>query len=139
MILKEICKKINPNKQELFWVVKKFIEYRDELVMILIIILSLSSGFGLGRLSKIIDSRPPVSIEFFNSSISETANLLSSTKNKEDVFLEEYFVASKKGSKYYFPWCSGARNIKSDNLIKFMTREEAESAGYGKAVNCPGL
>lgn len=139
MILKDFWKKINPNEQERFWVVNKFIEYREEVVMILIIILSLSSGFGLGRLSKIIDSRPPVSIEFDNSGVSNTANISSQHKSSKNIPVEEYFVASKNGSKYYFPWCSGAKNIKSENLIKFKTRIEAESAGYGKAANCPGL
>lgn len=49
------------------------------------------------------------------------------------------FVASKNGTKYYLPNCSGAKRIKPENLIGFPSREAAEAAGYGKAANCPGL
>lgn len=49
------------------------------------------------------------------------------------------FVASKSGTKYYLPTCSGAGRIQESNKVWFASREEAESAGYTKAANCPGL
>jgi hypothetical protein len=49
------------------------------------------------------------------------------------------FVASKNGTKYYFPWCGTVKNIKEENKIWFQTREEAEAAGYEPASNCKGL
>jgi hypothetical protein len=49
------------------------------------------------------------------------------------------YVASKSGSAYHFPWCSGAKRIKEENKIYFNTKEEAEKAGYHPAGNCKGL
>lgn len=52
---------------------------------------------------------------------------------------EGMYVASKSGTKYYLPSCSGAKRIKEANRIWFATKEEAEAAGLTPAVNCPGL
>ncbi len=49
------------------------------------------------------------------------------------------FVASKSGSKYYLPACSGVSRIKEENKVWFDSATEAEAAGYGPAANCPGL
>jgi hypothetical protein len=49
------------------------------------------------------------------------------------------YVASKSGSKYYLPACSGAKRIKDENKIWFATKQEAESAGYEAATTCKGL
>lgn len=49
------------------------------------------------------------------------------------------FVASKNGSKYHFPWCPGAKQMKEENKVWFSSREEAETAGYSPAANCKGL
>ena len=49
------------------------------------------------------------------------------------------YVASKSGSAYHFPWCSGAQRIKEENKVWFATKEEAEAAGYRPASNCKGL
>lgn len=51
----------------------------------------------------------------------------------------DQFVASKNGKRYYTKDCAGAKRIKPENLISFKSREQAESAGYTKAANCPGL
>ncbi|TSC62722.1 MAG: hypothetical protein G01um101448_259 [Parcubacteria group bacterium Gr01-1014_48] len=49
------------------------------------------------------------------------------------------YVASKKGTKYHFPWCGGAARISEENKIWFNSKEEAEKAGYTPAGNCKGL
>lgn len=49
------------------------------------------------------------------------------------------FVASRSGSKYHYPWCSGAKRIKEENKLWFATKEDAERAGYEPAKNCEGL
>lgn len=49
------------------------------------------------------------------------------------------YVASKNGTKYYLPTCSGAKRIKEENKVWFATVEEAQAAGLGPAANCPGL
>jgi len=45
-------------------------------------------------------------------------------------------VASKKGSKYHFPWCVGASQIKEENKVWYENEEEAIRAGLEKAKNC---
>jgi hypothetical protein len=49
------------------------------------------------------------------------------------------YMASKSGSKYYLPSCSGAKRIKEENEVWFKTKEEAEKAGYGPAAGCKGI
>jgi hypothetical protein len=48
-------------------------------------------------------------------------------------------VASKASSSklYHHPWCSGAQRIKETNKLWFPTENEAISAGYTLAANCP--
>src|SRR3989344_4916087 len=43
------------------------------------------------------------------------------------------YVASKNGTKYYLPTCSGANRIKDENRIWFATEAEALAEGYGPA------
>ena len=43
-----------------------------------------------------------------------------------------YFVGSKSGSKYHWPWCSFAQKIKEENKIFFKSEEEAKRAGYAR-------
>lgn len=48
-------------------------------------------------------------------------------------------VASKSGTKYYLPSCSGASRIAEANKVWFASVAAARSAGYAPAANCPGL
>lgn len=45
-------------------------------------------------------------------------------------------VASKSGTKYYFPQCAGAERIAETNKVWFVSAPLAESAGYTLAANC---
>jgi hypothetical protein len=49
------------------------------------------------------------------------------------------YVASKNGTKYYLPSCSGAKSISEANKIWFSTKEEAEKAGYTPSATCKGI
>jgi len=49
------------------------------------------------------------------------------------------FVASKTGSKYYTPDCSGAKRIKDENKVWFATKQAAEAAGLTPSTSCKGL
>ncbi|OGZ29634.1 MAG: hypothetical protein A2931_03065 [Candidatus Niyogibacteria bacterium RIFCSPLOWO2_01_FULL_45_48] len=82
-------------------------------------------GFGLGRLSYLVDQKRPITIEEVN-----LGAVLAS---------EALFVASKNGTAYYPPSCAGAGRIKEENKIWFSSQKEAESLGYKPASNCPGL
>lgn len=49
------------------------------------------------------------------------------------------FVASKSGTKYYLPTCSGVARIKEANRVWYATKEEAEAVGLTPSSACPGL
>ncbi len=105
-----------------------------DLILVFVVILTSVAGFGLGRLSRIRELKTPIMIEEnskpgFEVNTAAVSNIVSSGQ----------FVASKNGSKYHFPWCSGAQSIKEENKIWFNSREEAEKAGYEPASNCKGL
>lgn len=92
-------------------------------------------GFGLGRLSKIEEKRIPVRIE-----VESDKNLLPvGERMPESAVQKSGVVASKKGTKYHLPWCSGAQSIKEENKIWFDSPEAARSAGYTPASNCQGI
>ena len=48
-------------------------------------------------------------------------------------------VASKNGTKYYLPSCSGADRISEANKVWFASATAAAAAGYAPAANCKGL
>ena len=45
-------------------------------------------------------------------------------------------VASKSGTKYYFPSCAGASRISDANKVWFASVSVANTAGYSLAANC---
>ena len=106
--------------------VKAFInENQSDLLIASSFLLIALIGFGLGRLSYLVQNKPPITVE--DQLVEEqTANAA-------------VFVASKNGAYYYLPDCSGVQKIKEENKIWFSSRDEAESIGYKPAANCPGL
>lgn len=48
-------------------------------------------------------------------------------------------VASRNGTKYFLPWCAGAKLISAANLVTFDSAEAAQAKGYSAAANCKGL
>ncbi len=46
---------------------------------------------------------------------------------------EGAFAGSKNGTKYYTPGCSGLKRIKPENIIWFVSKEDAELQGYTAA------
>ena len=105
-----------------------------DLIIVAIIILVGIASFGLGRLSASSKEKTPVTI--VNSA--QTASMSDSI----DVQPQQGgggVVASKNGTKYHFPWCSGAQRIAEQNLITFTSIEDARKAGYTPAANCKGL
>ncbi len=108
-------------------IIKFYKDNEKDLILAIVIILVALISFGLGRLSKIGESKTPITIENLTGAVN---NIATSTGN---------FVASKSGTKYHYPWCSGAQSIKEENKIWFSTAEEAQKAGYQPASNCKGL
>lgn len=60
------------------------------------------------------------------NSKSETRNVEIGTQNTGNCL----FVGSKNSDKYHSPSCGYAKNIKSENIVCFQSREEAEGKGY---------
>jgi hypothetical protein len=113
---------------------------RSDLHIIAIIILIGFAGFGLGRLSLIEDSREAVRIEYpeyLSASVLNAGKALDG--ETVPTIAQGLLVASKNGSKYHYPWCSGGKSISEKNKIWFDSTDEARKAGYTPAGNCKGL
>ncbi|MBU3925743.1 hypothetical protein KJ763_01050 [Patescibacteria group bacterium] len=119
--------------------------YEKDLIIILIIFLVALISFGLGRLSKLQENKAPISIENMvgNTGLLDSNKpVLSPETAQNEAFLsndEGLLVGSKNGTKYHYPWCSGALRIKEENKVWFNSVEEARQAGYTPAANCKGL
>ena len=117
----------------------------EEIITVFIIIFVGLAGFGLGRLSITEEKREPVKIQNVGTenlpanviSASDNTNGLKTDGNKN--ISSGSVVASKNGTKYHYPWCSGAKSINEANKIYFASIEEAKKAGYEPASNCKGL
>ncbi|OGG53905.1 hypothetical protein A2851_03305 [Candidatus Kaiserbacteria bacterium RIFCSPHIGHO2_01_FULL_53_29] len=96
--------------------------------LIIIVFLVALGSFGLGRLSALEDARPPVSIE-----------QVPSEQKPQGMYMGGLFVASRTGSVYYYPWCTGAQKILPTNQAWFPSEGAAQKAGYRPAKNCKGL
>ena len=95
-----------------------------------VLVLTASGSFGLGRLSSVDEIRVPLTVT------ASTASVASASSVKEE---SSAIVASKNGTKYYLPSCSGAKSIKEENKVWFESAAEARALGYEPAANCKGL
>lgn len=104
----------------------------NDLCVIGVIILTALAAFGLGRLSVLRSSSSGFEVLPPAHDATGAASLSIESPDKN-------FVASRNGSKYHFPWCSGAQAMNEENKIWFATQDEAKRAGYTAAANCEGL
>lgn len=121
-------------------IVRKFIDWSagesgKAVLTSLIVVLVGLSGFGLGRLSKIEEGRVPLIIR--EAGVEEAAAVAAAQETA--IVKGGQVIASKNGSKYHFPWCSGAKSISEANKIFFASAEDARKEGYAPASNCKGL
>jgi hypothetical protein len=134
---------------------KSIIEDDNVFVGFLFVLVGFGS-FGLGRMpivetphqasilstpsAKIIDTQvntgPGTSSTTAKNNDAESKYISSLQNEGQDV---QKFVASKSGTKYHKLTCPGAKQIKETNKIFFATENDAESAGYSKAANCPDM
>lgn len=99
---------------------------KKSILMVLIIILSSTASFGLGKMSVIEKYRSLDEVSIITPD-------LGPLNVDESLFK---FVASKNGTKYYPVNCKSASRIKDENKIYFMSGEEAEDAGLEKTSTC---
>lgn len=93
-----------------------------------VILVATLGSFGLGRLSALIEAKPVVSVA-----------LAASQKAPGSLVEGGLIVASRSGSVYYYPWCSGALKIAPSSQRWFQSEAAARAAGYAPAKNCKGL
>ncbi len=123
----------------------------DTLYTAVLLILVAVASFGLGRQS-VIEGEPIKTVENKGAIVLSQPTVATPTlaptplpvtasggTETEDPVSDGEVVASKSGTKYHLPTCSGAKTIKPENLITFASRAEAEAAGYTPAANCKGL
>lgn len=121
----------------------------DGMVTIAIVVLAATGSFGLGYLSGTengegeiqIEQRPTKEVLPAAAAAAGTHGISSSDTDSAPppIAAGGQYVASKKGSKYHFPWCPGAKAMSEENKIYFANKEEAEAAGYTPASNCKGI
>ena len=121
-----------------------------KLFLSLVILLTSVLSFGLGRLTGGGAGLPaqagePVRIEYdpllSAAAVSQTAAAPTRTsaavsQTAAVPLPAGSVIASKSGSKYHYPSCPGAKQIKEANKITFASAQAAESAGYTLAANC---
>ncbi len=99
---------------------------RDVFVIVILILASLLS-FGLGYLTGV------------DAAAQRSGTALQASSFAASTTPGQQVVASKNGTKYYFPWCAGAERISDTHKVWFASAASARSAGYAPSVNCVGL
>lgn len=134
MSIPEVIKKINPAVN---------FDLKEDTFIVLAIILIGLAGFGLGKLSALEKGREAVTIKpasFAAITSTTTINVpVSAAAMIAGESAKGMLVASKNGTKYYFPWCSGVSKINESNKIWFDSYESAQKSGLTPAANCPNL
>lgn len=121
------------------------LKINNDLFIILMIMLVGTASFGLGKLSSYEKNKVPIAIlktqESLYASTLIASNNISSEKQGTSsiVITNKLIVASKSGTKYYYPWCTGVSRIKEENKVWFNTIEEAHAKGLTPAAGCAGL
>jgi len=98
-----------------------------DIVLVAVVVLVGFSAFALGQLAVVQEKQPAV--RAFERSILDEPPLR----------VGGLVVGSRRGSKYHYPWCTGARSMNEENKIWFDSVEDAQEAGYAPAGNCTGL
>jgi len=121
---------------------EKGFKIKDDLYIIAILILVGFASFGLGKISNYEKDKTPISIlktrEAMIATVMESqtsTNSAQDTSKRTNVIV----VASKSGTKYYYPWCTGVNRIKEENKVWFNSIESAKGAGLTPASGCTGL
>jgi len=110
----------------------------QDIFLIMSVLLLSGISFGLGRLSVTQHPLQPVTLQQAQLG-TVTMNTATQPLQSAEQASKKQYVASKNGTVYHAPWCSGAQRIREDNKVWFATKKEAEGAGYRPAKNCKGL
>ncbi|MBP9771742.1 MAG: hypothetical protein KBD16_02340 [Candidatus Pacebacteria bacterium] len=124
-------------------------EVRQEAFELLIVLAVGLGAFACGRLSVIESKAVPVAVRAQISEYNSQNTLLEQSTSSSSktgkagqgqgigaLPAPGSVLGSRNGTKYHFPWCSGAQTIKEENKVWFASEKDAQSAGYTKAANC---
>ncbi|MEK7606015.1 MAG: hypothetical protein AAB458_00240 [Patescibacteria group bacterium] len=97
-------------------------------------------AFGIGRLYGKGEANAEIILEF-STTTAQTSEVITSEpptnpEMGERAPTEGQVVASKNSTKFHYPWCPGASQIKNENKIFFTNESDALAAGFTKAANC---
>lgn len=104
---------------------------RDILIVGVLVVTS-SLSFGLGFLAGRDTGQGSEAPQQELSPTTPPADLMTAIQSGQ-------VVASKNGTKYYLPTCSGADRISAANKVWFASATAAVTAGYAPAANCKGI
>jgi hypothetical protein len=119
---------------------KSKISYLKNLFIPSLIILISLGFFGAFRLYKLEKNRKSVELDTSHIELRSThvASTTISHATSTQIRTGKY-VASRGGTTYHLPTCSGAKRISEKNKVYFDTKEEAAKFGYKPAKNCKGI
>lgn len=141
MSIKDLTTKIKPFIAKIgdkIYNQEKGLKIHNDLYIVLMLVLVGTASYGLGILSSYEKDKVPVSVTRTKDSV--YASVLASTKPVSNVIKNDgEVVASKSGTKYYYPWCSGVSRIKEENKVWFKSIADAKAKGLTPATNCDGL
>jgi len=118
---------------------EKGLKIKADIFIVFVIILVGLASFGLGKLSAFEKKKVPISISETSEKVYLSQNNESQTQSLRSEENKGVVVASRSGTKYYYPWCSGVARIKEENKVWFNSIEEAKSKGLSPASGCLGL
>ena len=110
------------------------------LLICMIIIISSVLSYLLGQNSQFL-AKNSESVVFYD--VPENPLNKKEISNIEDIGIErkveqnnKTIFASKNGTKYYFPWCSGSSRVKLENRVYYESEESAKKSGKTVAAGC---
>jgi hypothetical protein len=118
-------------------------EWREELFLVLVLLLIACVSFLLGRLSvspseggEFTIASTPVPAEELHAVLTASTTPLA----EEGTSSAPTSIVGNKNSKiFHLATCPGARNMSEGNKIYFESAAAAVAAGFRPAGNCPGL
>jgi hypothetical protein len=140
------------------WLIKK---HGKLIIITIVLIISNIASFSLGRQSILINkdtininNNNKVNYSLADPEIPQKGSLAAAIMAQNDTNREEViitnqdlnnettsprYVASRKGRVYYFTWCSGAKNISTENRVYYKTANDARAVGLTPSKACPDL
>lgn len=129
-------------------------DLRPSLFLVLYFTLLIAGAYMIGRLS-ILDERRHSAFHItapapvVTQASPTPRNIISDAENERTMMQERKtkvtddsagaYLASKNGTTFHLPWCSGAKKIKEANRVWFASKEDAIAHGYKPAANCKGI